>query len=226
MKDNKCIVKNHRALKPLVLAACLLFDACFGVKSALVIHRDGSGAIDMEYRVSKALLELGTQEGNEASPALPLGEKDFEDAANAIDGLKLIRYSTKSDGDDTLYRVNLEFAHFDALVRYMNAQGGAGAYFDYTEKAGKHILNIVLSPDEADYDGGKEMIPVIFEGYTYDFKMSLPSKCDVRFFNGGAQQIETLSLGAVTVEPRSFTFSSPMSDIISMREAAGIEVQW
>jgi hypothetical protein len=212
-------------LLPLVFAVCLLFGACFGIKSDIVIRSNGSGTIALEYRVSEYFSTLGAQGGNETSPPLPLSEEDFKNAADTIDGLKLTGYSNKKDGEDILYRITLEFENFGALVALMN--GPQTGYFDYTEKNDKHILTVVYAPDlMGDDNNMSELLPVIFESYTYNFKMDFPSKCDVRFFNGGAQKIEKFPVGTTKIEARSFEFSSPMSDIVSLNESAGIEITW
>jgi hypothetical protein len=217
--------KKRSVLLSLLVAACLLLGACFGVKADTVVRGDGSGTIAIEYRVSEYFLTLGAQEGNEAAPALPVGKQDFQDAADEIDGLKLTGYSRKKDGEDVLYSITLEFTRFGALAEFMSSQDAG--YFDYTEKDGRRVVTIVFAPDAARLDdGAEEMLPVIFEGYTYDFKISFPSNCDVRFFNGGAQRTETFPVGTVTSGPRSFEFSSPMSDIVTIQESAGIEIRW
>jgi hypothetical protein len=217
---NKIIVKIGKIVKPVastLFTAALfgMFASCFGMKSDIALRADGSGLISLEYTISNELLALGTQDGNASSPIIPAGKKDFEEAVNLIDGLNIASYSSKHKDNDTIYSIKLEYKTFDALAKFMDTQGGR---FRLSEKNGKHILNITIVPTTpAASDPDEGLIPVIFEGYNFNFAMSFPSDCVLN---------STIpSVGNTKVKSRSVEYSAAMSELF-LSSPVAFEIVW
>jgi hypothetical protein len=220
-------MKKHssRVVKmPVVVVLCLMFSACFGIKSDISIRKDGSGTIALEYRISEELLKLGTQDGNANFPALPVGEEDYKRTVDRIDGLKLGAFSSKKEMGDFVYDIHIEYAKLSALIEFMDTQGER---FTLTEKDGENILEIVFSAgSEAQTPEVKELLPVIFGDYRFDFKMTFPNKCGVRFFDAGRKEISKPPSGELKVDGVSAAFSSTMSELLSANANLIMEIRW
>jgi hypothetical protein len=201
-----------------------MFSACFGTKSDITLRKDGSGTIALEYKVSADFMKLGTFDGNQSTPSIPIGEEDFKRTVEAIEGLKLTRFSSKNEDDNIIYDVKMEYSNINALISFMDTQG---QHFDLTETNGKNILTVIFSPGTDEYTPEmRELIPIIFDGYKLDFKITLPSQCTVSFFNGGAQKIEGPPVGEVQTSAKTINFSSSMSEILEVEEPVAMEISW
>jgi hypothetical protein len=214
----------HGVKLAVVMALSLMFSACFGIKSDISVRKDGSGVIALEYRISEELLKLGTQDGNEQFPALPVGEEDYKRTIDRIEGLKLSAFSSKKEMNDIVYAVRLEYAKLSALIEFMDTQG---EHFTLTEKDGETLLDIVFAPGgEVETAEIKELLPVIFGNYRFDYKMSFPQKCNVRFFDAGRNAIDKPPAGVCTIDGVSFTFSSAMSELLSVNANFVMQIRW
>jgi hypothetical protein len=228
------MVKRAGRLAGMVLLATV-FAGCFGINSVITLKNDGSGTIDLEYRISKELLAMGTLDGNEAYPALPVGEADFKRSLSRIDGLSLTGFSKKDSGDDLLYRVKLRFAKIDALVMFLETQGQTASL---SREGGRTRLALVFSPGLGDGEnvtegdeliGSDELIallPVLFDGYEMNFALKLPADCAVRTVDAKGQTIPQPVTGSLRAEKNSVEFSAPMSGLLGSPEPVAIEVSW
>ncbi|MDR0389404.1 MAG: hypothetical protein LBH73_04995 [Spirochaetaceae bacterium] len=113
-----------RVFFPCLLVFLTLLSSCIGVDSKITIRRDGSGTIELQYRVSEELQALGELDGNEHKPTVPTGRIDFERGAARIDGLSLVSYAEKRQDHDRTYAVTLSFAHMDALMAFLDGFAG------------------------------------------------------------------------------------------------------
>ncbi|MDR2865703.1 MAG: hypothetical protein LBV68_08850 [Spirochaetaceae bacterium] len=228
-KGHKIQVPNRRTsgVLPyivLLIVTSLLFCACFGIKSDVLIRGNGSGTLSMEYRIAEKLLKLGTQDGNENFPVIPVGQEDFKRTVDRIEGLELKAFSSKKENEDIIYQVKIEYSTLSALAQFMNTHGGV---FEFRENNGLHILNIIFSSGRKSYQfDTNEFFPAVFKDYAFDFKISFPKKCDVIFLNAGAQRIEKPSYGAIKIGSKSFEFAAAMSEILTAEEALTLEISW
>ena len=93
-----CRMSGRRLRSPLrgalaLVAAVLIFGltSCISIESRFVFDADGSGELQLRYRLDDALARLGVASDSEALP-LPLSEAEFRAAAAAIDGMELASY--------------------------------------------------------------------------------------------------------------------------------------
>jgi hypothetical protein len=208
----------------IIFLFAVFFVSCFGISSDITIKNDGSGTIALEYHISQDLLKLGTLDGNESFPAVPVGENDFKRTIDRIDGLKLKKFSKKEEGNDIIYSVLIDFSNMTALIKFIDTQG---QYCNVSQKDNEHILMFVFSPgNEESSSEMKELMPIIFDGYEFHFKISLPQKCNVVFFNRGEGQIDEPSVGTVNISSKSVSFNSSMADLFSTNAETAMEIRW
>ncbi|MDR2096944.1 MAG: hypothetical protein LBP37_00305 [Spirochaetaceae bacterium] len=207
----------------LTALAALMFTACLGMETDIDIKQNGSGTINMTYRVADSLFALGTLPGNENAPPVPVGKEDFERTFSRIPGMEMTLYSEKEDGDDRLFIVKAKFDKLDALVSFLDAHGEQAAI---EHDNGKTILSLKLDIDGKFIDPElAPILPVIFENYSFDFKISLPRNCEALYTDGDGVEIPALPFGETTFTAKSATFHAPMADLFS-GVPASLVIRW
>ena len=207
-----------------LLLSALLLASCFGMSSDITIHKDGSGTAALEYRISKEMLSLGALDGNDAFPSVPVGEEDFKRTVSEIDGLELSAFSSKTEDNNMVYKIKLAFSNLEALTEFLDTQG---QHCLITEKDGERILTVVFAPGTEDYSPEmREFMPIIFEGYQFDFKLAFPGASSIVFFDRAGGKIAAPPLGKAQTGAKSVSFSAPMGDIFASGETIAFEARW
>jgi hypothetical protein len=206
-----------------VLAVSLGICSCFGVKSQTLVKADGSGQIDLEYKVSKMFSALGTLDGNQGMPTLPVGEADFRRTAEKIDGLSGKSFKSRETETDTVYSVKLEFAKLESLAAFLDAQGTKASV---SMKDGKTTLALMLGDNKALDPQMKGLAVQLLEGYTFDFALTLPAACRVSFLDAAGRETAAFPYGKVAVSSKSMRFTASMSEVVSSVAQAGITITW
>ena len=76
--------------KYLTVLTAFMLTACLGMETEIAIKQNGSGTVNMTYRISNELFSLGALPGNEDSPPVPVGREDFERTFNRIPGMEMV----------------------------------------------------------------------------------------------------------------------------------------
>jgi hypothetical protein len=207
------------------MLTALALTACLGMETEIDIKQDGSGTIDMTYRISNELFALGTLPGNEGSPPVPVGREDFERTFNRIPGMELVSYSEKGDGDDRFFLVKAKFDDLVALAAFLDAHGKQAAL---EQKDGKTILSVSFDMDADAVDPDMaSILPLIFENYFLDFSVSLPRNCEVSYRDRDGGLLPAMPYGEVTVASKRVVFHSPMADIFTESgKPAVLVIRW
>lgn len=103
-----------------LLLACLcagLLCSCIGVDSRLSIRADGSGTLLLEYRIPRAVADLGRTPDPSGSVPLPVEKADFRRALEGSPGVRLARYSRRSDDERVVIRAEIAFDRLEDLAR-------------------------------------------------------------------------------------------------------------
>jgi hypothetical protein len=198
-----------------ILFAAFIFSSCVGVASEIVLRRDGSGTIVLQYRFSRELESLGKLDGNEKWPSVPVGKADFERTVARVEGLSLNSFTTKTTGKDVINQVKLDFANLEALIRFLDASGQRASL---AQEGGRNRLSLDFS------GGGRNADPELLallasamEGYSLDFGITLPQEPELR---------ETPPVGTVTIRGKRAGFSVPMAELLSSAEPVTLEILW
>jgi hypothetical protein len=206
---------------PLCIAA-LVLNSCLGVSADITIKADGSGKIDLEYRVSQALESLGRLDGNEGMPAIPVGKVDFERSAARIPGLKLSEYSAKdirnaSGGSDLVTKAALDFKDTGALLAFLDS-AGSGASMVQTGTGSLLRLNL-LEPSTVTDPDLLALLQKISQGYDFNLSFNLPK-------NAGIQTIPSLPSAKLVSNGKKVSFSIGMGELLALKDGLVLEIRW
>jgi hypothetical protein len=194
-----------------------------GVASEIVLRRDGSGTISLEYRVARELETLGKLDGNERWPPLPVGKADFERTTARIEGLSLGAFTTKTTGKDIVNQVKLDFANLEALVRFLDA---SGQRVSLTRDGGKNRLSLGFGGTGGVDPELLALLASAMGGYSLDFGLTLPQIPELHIMDGNGGVLEIPPAGTVTVQGTRAGFSAPMAELLSSAEPVFLEILW
>jgi hypothetical protein len=155
------------------VASLLLLTGCLDVTATLDMENDGSGRLELEYRLGRELYEMGVFDEESAYVPIPVHREDYERAVAGVDGVELERYQIERSESEVVVRSAVRFADLDALNAYYSP-GQERIRLD--EAGGGRTLVVDLHPDEAgDLDPQTRSFA---EGYLSDyyvtFKISAP----------------------------------------------------
>jgi hypothetical protein len=207
-----------------LLLAAFTLGSCLGVNSEIVINRDGSGTLNLEYRIARMVESLGKLDGNERWPPVPVGQADFERTVARIEGLSMSSFSSKIDGEDLIYTVKLAFADRKALVRFLDATGQRAAW---TGEGGENRLSLGLGGGAGIRDPELSRLAAsLFEGYTLSFGFSLPGNAAVTLRDDRGGVLEKPPSGTLSSRGGRVLFSSPMAGMLDSSGELTLEIRW
>jgi len=202
----------------LILAAfvILAFSSCIGVNADIVLNKDNSGTLTLEYRFPLYLDSLGKLDGNEHEPPVAVGEEDFTRTTKRIPGLKMLSYQAKNSGSDRLMIVKMEFADMDALLKFLDASGQKAVY---VRQNASHKLTLNLSEGGA---GGSPELESLFssvaKGYFFNISLTVP--------DSGTLTAPDLADASYTKKGKKLSSSIPTGDILKSRDKIDLEFNW
>jgi hypothetical protein len=207
----------------LTALAAFMLTACLGMKTEIDIKQNGSGTMNMTYRISNELFSMGSVRGNESAPPIPVGKEDIERTLSRIPGMSMTSYSEKQEGGDRLILIKAKFDNLDAMVSFLDANGEQAAL---EQKDGKTILTLKLDIDKKAIDPDlAPILPVIFENYSFDFDIALPNNCEVSYTDADGGTLPALPFGETAVSAKNVAFHAPMAALFTDGPAA-LVIRW
>jgi hypothetical protein len=202
----------------------LFFSSCIGVKTNITIRDNGTGTIEIEYRISRVMESLGKLDGNEGWPPLPVGKADFERTITRIDGLRLNSFSARDDEKDRVIRVRMDFSTPDALTGFLDA---AGQRARLIREGKKHRLSLTLGGGTQKQDPElMELMETVFRGYTLELDLTFPRDISLTMTDGSGRKIDAPPAGNVRETGRNLRFSSSTAALLSTEEPVLMDILW
>jgi hypothetical protein len=193
----------------------LSLSSCLGVNSNVTIRQNGSGTIQLEYRLSRMFEALGKLDGNEKQLPLPVSRTDFERTISRVPGLQLTSYATSQDQKDILVKAELSFANLDALTGFLDASGQS---VRLANEGGNRAMGLVLVRGIKNVDKDLEnLVRTVFAGYTIDMRFNLPSTPTVSTVG---------KIGQAAVTGTTARYTSPVTDLVLSPEPVELRISW
>jgi hypothetical protein len=193
----------------------LSLSSCLGVNSNVTIRQNGSGTIQLEYRLSRMFEALGKLDGNEKQLPLPVSRTDFERTISRVPGLQLTSYATSQDQKDILVKAELSFANLDALTGFLDASGQS---VRLANEGGNRAMGLVLVRGIKNVDKDLEnLVRTVFAGYTIDMRFNLPSTPTVSTVG---------KIGQAAVTGTTARYTSPVTDLVLSPEPVELRLSW
>ena len=219
---------RHRTLKRISpLLFLFLLSSCLGINADIVLNRNGSGTIALEYHISKSLDSLGKLDGNERWNTIPVGRADFERTLDRLPEIKLLSFSSKEDEKNIIIAAKMEFANLQGLLAFLDASGRRSSM---TGDAGSGSIVLILNEGAA---GGAssmsgspldKLIADISESYSVKMSMSFPAEGSLNITDN---QGNPLNSGAeFNSRGKKVSFSFPLYRVLSSSEGINVVFSW
>jgi hypothetical protein len=210
------MMKKNSFLLPVLAVFISILCSCIGLKTDIVLRADGTGTVNMEYRISREFQDIGALDGNARWPSVPVGQADFERTVSRMEGLRLLSFSTREEGSDLLYRAAVGFSKLEDILPLL----GAGEETVSLVRGEGRSLVLRLAPgresgSEAENPELLALVEEAFRAYDIAISLSAPSPVELRVREGKGLKIEQGG--------RKAGFSIPVSEIISRTEALTVE---
>jgi len=196
-----------------VMAACVLVS-CLGIEDTFTINDNGSGRLVFEYKISQVFKNLDKTEGDAAikEAPLPLTEADVRKALAKNDGVTVV--SVRQWEDDTDIHVQGEVA-FKTVAALNRSDLFEMMPVSLTKENGKTVFTQVISEqreplDQKDLDAYEGLI----DGYQITVTVKAP------------RAITAASLGVVSPDKRSVTYTLSLADYMKLSEKTELRVSW
>jgi hypothetical protein len=186
------------------------------------IRADGSGKLQLEYRISEQADSLGRLDGNERWQTVPVGRVDFERGISRIRGLRLKSFSTKKNasGGYIINRAELEFKNIEALAAFFDA---AGTRVSYKKENGKNRLSFIFLERQ---EGGaaidpdlRQLVREVSAGFSIKIALSAPDNALLEITPNTAQ-------AAAVKKGKKVSFEIGTGDLLTLEEGFAAEFVW
>jgi hypothetical protein len=209
------------ALVASVFAASALLVSCIDIDSTIQFNTDGSGVLQLEYRVSRELTDLGGLEGD---VPFPVTEEDFHFALEGTGGLELRKYRRKMDEENVTVSVEIAFDSLETLSALDSFQDMP---MSLTKQDGELVFQQKIadariqreqegrpSAEDSPAVPDEELLAPLFEGYEMSFTVQAPGR------------ITYHSLGELAKSKKSVTYAIPLAELNMQTDALILTVKW
>ncbi len=206
--------KLKYGLFSLLVFLFLTLSSCIGIKADLTIHPDSSGTLVMTYKVSKMVINIGSEDQKrENILPLPINKEDFTKSFNNISGVTLADYERKEDEENIYITVKINFKNFNDLN---NIEVFKDQQFSLTQEGDRFVLKQKLAekPDTPPDKETLKMADSIFKDYTLEYTYHLPSK--IIYHNTGKLLNDGKSL--------EYTISIPQ--LLRLKQDVFLTIKW
>ena len=212
-----------KAIVVLCAASLALMSSCVGVSIDILANADGSGKINLEYRVSHMLESMGRLDGNARWPAIPVGKADFERTLARIPGMSLGSFASKevnaAGGKELVTRVTLNYRDTAALLAFLDFAGSRAAL---VQKDGASMLRLILRDSSADITDTDllALMREVFAGYGMQLTFSAPKSASLSVVP------PSVASARLTPHGRKVSFAMDMGELLCMHEDLALEIAW
>ena len=183
-----------------------MFSGCLGAETHLTIKNDGTGTLEISYRVSKLVAYLGAESESHRHVILPVREEDLASFADDIEGVDLSRHTFRENDTDILVTARFQFNSLDAIASMFRRLDGPTLTVVQGED-GTTTLSWLLYRGLVEPAGEnvKQMVESFFADYSIEWRVSVPS--EISYVSDGATDGATALISKnttdllLTVEP-------------------------
>jgi hypothetical protein len=214
--------KGFFLVAPLLLSLSLV--SCVDISADILIRRNGSGTLTLEYGIPAEIEALGKQEGNSRWLPVPVGPADFERSAARIDGLRLRSAETRNTETGTLSRVRLDFERVSALLAFLDGLGAGVTYF--SASGGINTLHLSLIDDAAPPpEGLSASVEDAFQNHHLELRFRLPTPGTLSLLNAEGMELPAPP-GWTKTGGAEAAFRAPLSDLLLWEGKLYLVISW
>jgi hypothetical protein len=194
-------------------AALFLLCSCIGIDGKLVIRTDGSGTLDLSYRVSQIVTDIGRAGAQESPLPLPVTKEDFERGVGGVFGVRLASFSRSENEKDISIHAVIGFDSVSALAQVAAFRDEAPSL---TVSGGSHTYSQLIVKATSDQPSAdtQAMLDALFSGYKVSLSVEAPA------------QIQTYTLGTLSPDKRTLSYSASVKDLVITTKDIVMSLSW
>lgn len=191
-----------------LIFALILLSGCLTLESTIRLEDDGSGELDLTYSISEELFDYGVFDPEASRRTLPVSRSDFELAALAADGVRLVDHKIDRREGIVTVSARLTFSDSKGLASLLNVDSE-----DLLSSGAQTLLRQPLFPG--------------FEG-AVDTAMVEEFWSEVRFVHRvrAPRTIEAVNLGEIVDGGREAVVDVRLIELVEVGEPVVWEVAW
>jgi hypothetical protein len=196
-----------------LLLGVALLCSCVGIDSKLFVRADGSGTLDLTYRVSQMIVDLGRSGTEKVDLPLPITKEDFQRGLQDVPGVRLSGFSRSENEKDITIHVQLAFDSVDALSRVAAFRGES---LSIAVSGGQHTFTQTVAKAAAAEmsQDSLQMLDTFFNGYTISLSFEAPAP------------IQSFSLGQLSQDRKTLTYTATVKDLVTAKKDVVFSVSW
>ena len=199
-----------------ILLVLISLNSCIGVSMDIQMRRDGSGRLNLEYRISNIAENLGRLDGNEMWRTIPVGRADWERTVVRLDGIRLVSFSSNERQAETVTRVTLEFDNPAALINFLNANGNKTSFDNNTLSLILLERSPLINPDLL------ELAALLSGDYSFAVSFSADRNSTMTITDGAGNEIPPPRKTQIVPQGRKTSFSIDMTELLSLTGGLGV----
>ena len=167
-----------------IFALVVLLSGCLGATTSISIEDDGSGEISINYRISKLVAYIGSENSPEPYLSIPLSREDVETVLDGILGATLGRFDSEDETEDIVISADIEFDNLETLVALFVRIDGPD--LEFSESDGTTTMSLAI------YDGletpADETISAMVRAFfsDYNLKWEIEAPAPISSTSGGS----------------------------------------
>jgi len=201
--------------KIVLLCLTLVFlTSCISINTRLTIRDNGSGTLQLIYRISQLVANLGLSSTGKSAIPLPVTRSDFERSLAASGGkVRLTRFDRSENEKDITIRVELSFDSVEALGKvdaFQDADLKWGT--EGSQRTFSQVVARTLMPPLN--DDSKRMLETLFDGYEMSYVLEAP------------RPIQDATLGTLSADKKTLTYTAKIQDIMTTAHDLVMSARW
>jgi len=218
---------SAKRLTFLLLILLLTLNSCIGISLGIQMNKDGSGKLTMEYRISKMLNNLGSLDGNESMPTIPLGKEDWERTINRIPGAKLASYSDTENKQDSIIKVVVDYKDDHSLLLLLDSYGEKTSINRQGQSGKLDIILLNDSINDSTYDKDlMDLMRVFMDGYNFSISLSAPVNSTLVVTDGSGNVVPAQSSAKTVLSGKLVSYSIGILDLLDINGGLGLRFSW
>ena len=207
-----------------LLPVLLLLNSCFGVNADIILNQNGSGTINLEYRIAKSVDLLGRLDGNERWNTIPVGRADFERTLDRLPEMKLLSFSSREDAKDLIISARMEFSSIQGLLAFFDASGQRSSF---SGNALSGSLSLTLSEGRQNNNASLDhLIAAVTSPYTVVLGMTFPVSGNLAVQDTQGRNLGTIPGAVIVTTGKKVSCSVPLYQVLSSNTGFNLIFRW
>jgi len=193
-----------------------MLTSCVDIEMRFVMRRDGSGRLELSYRVPReATTLLDSVDGVPAVP-LPIDRADFEASLAGADGIRLRRFRRTDEGEEVRIEARIDFDSVDAL-RAVPGFANLPVSFTASGDGGGELSQRVVPARPAGVAPDESMVELL-QALAGDFR--------VTFVVVAPRDIQAADGATIDADGRTARLSRSLADYLAEAGPVDLTVRW